>query len=142
MIYFSEIEKDEYLVDSEESVLTLLGYYISCQLFIEVLKGVRYLHKQKPPIIHRDLKPANYLIKRMSNKRFIKIGDFGLAKLIDLIGQPYIEDVGDAWFMAPEVADSKEYETKANVYSLGMIAQKLFSISTFDDRYFRNCTKF
>jgi serine/threonine protein kinase len=79
MIYFSEIEKDEYLVDSEESVLTLLGYYISCQLFIEVLKGVRYLHKQKPPIIHRDIKPLNILITNGINGRFVKLADFGLV---------------------------------------------------------------
>jgi serine/threonine protein kinase len=56
----------------EDNTLTLLGYYITCQIFIEVLEGVRYLNKQNPRIIYRDLKPNNILISKISEKRFIK----------------------------------------------------------------------
>jgi serine/threonine protein kinase len=56
--------------------MTPLGYYISSELFIEILESVDYLHKQK--VIHRDLKPTNVLI---TNGRFVKIADFGLATI-------------------------------------------------------------
>lgn len=44
----------------------------------EILKGLQYLHNQKPaPIIHRDIKCDNIFIN--SNKGEIRIGDLGLA---------------------------------------------------------------
>lgn len=44
----------------------------------EILKGIEYLHSQKPfAIIHRDIKCDNIFIN--SNKGEIRIGDLGLA---------------------------------------------------------------
>ncbi len=70
----NQIKDNTNLLNSsgEGNTLTLLGYYITSQLFIEVLEGVRYLHKQNPRIIYRDLKPNNILISKISEKRFIK----------------------------------------------------------------------
>ena len=58
-----------------------LNYYISCELFRELLECVKYLHELNPQIIHRDLKPKNILIKYMNttNGRYLKLCDFGLA---------------------------------------------------------------
>ncbi len=134
----------------EDNTLTLLGYYITSQLFVEVLEGVRYLHKQNPRIIHRDLKLNNILIKKISEKRFIKIADFGLATLHDLIrksqikeveqsryedvGHSHTRNIGNPKFMAPKVANFEKYSTKANIFSLGMILQQLFDFHSYDDR--------
>jgi hypothetical protein len=51
--------------------LTTVGYYIASQIFIQILEGVNYLHKQDPPLIHRDLKPANILLKKCDRKGFV-----------------------------------------------------------------------
>ncbi|CAG2170744.1 unnamed protein product [Oppiella nova] len=37
-------------------------YFISCEIFRELLQCVQYLHELSPQIIHRDLKPENILI--------------------------------------------------------------------------------
>ena len=100
-----------------------IQYHISCNIFIEIIEAVYYLHNQTPPIMHRDLKPANILFdeKGENNGVFFKLADFGLAKLYDrdtnTAGQ------GTHRYMAPEVWDGR-YGPKADVYSLGIIGQK------------------
>ncbi len=56
--------------------MTPIKYYVSSQLFIEVLECVNYLHKQNPPIIHCSLKALNVLITFNTYGRVIKLADF------------------------------------------------------------------
>jgi alpha-tubulin suppressor-like RCC1 family protein len=112
-------------------IMSPIGYYISSELFIETLESVDYLHKQKPQIIHRDLKPTNILIAFKTDGRFVKLADFGLAKLQESEDQSNTRDVGTHKYMAPEVLTSRKYNTKADIYSLGVIIPELFNIKEF-----------
>jgi hypothetical protein len=47
----------------ENNTFTLLGFYITSYIFVEILKGINHLHKQKPQIFHCDLHSKNILIK-------------------------------------------------------------------------------
>ncbi len=105
-----------------------IGYLIVCELFTEILECVEYLHSQNPPIIHRDLKPSNILISSGSNGRFIKLSDFGLSTIHQFDDQSHTQGTGTSKYMAPEVLQSKRYDTKADIYSLGVIIQQLFHI--------------
>jgi serine/threonine protein kinase len=107
-------------------ILTPLGYYIASELFIEILESVEYLHKQN--VIHRDLKPSNILITNGVNGRFVKIADFGFAALHEFEDQSHTKYVGTVGYVAPEVQQSKHYDTKADIYSLGIIVQQIFNI--------------
>jgi hypothetical protein len=107
------------------NLLTLLGYCITSELLIEILKVVDYLHKQN--ITHRNLKPDNILITNENNGRFVKIADFGLAKVHDKI-KLNIKNIGDVRYMAPEVLRNQKYDLKADIFSLGIIIQELFRI--------------
>jgi serine/threonine protein kinase len=51
-----------------------LCYYIYCELIIEIIECVHFLHERN--VIHRGLKPANILITDGINGRFVKLGDF------------------------------------------------------------------
>jgi serine/threonine protein kinase len=102
------------------------GYYVSSELFIEILEGVDYLHKQK--VIHRDLKPNNVLITDGMSGRFVKIADFGLATIHEFDGQSHTKYKGTIRYAAPEVMSSRKYDTKADIYSLGVILQEVFKI--------------
>jgi serine/threonine protein kinase len=119
--------------------LTPLGYYIACEIFIEILEGVEYLHENNT--IHRDLKPDNILLIISENKKFVKIADFGLLALhkyaIEVKNQNKVHkyakyshttEVGDWNYAAPEVLDGRIYDTRADLYSLGVILQELFCI--------------
>jgi alpha-tubulin suppressor-like RCC1 family protein len=115
---------DDFILEINK-LLTPLGYYLMSEILIEILKGVHYLHKQN--IIHRDLKPDNILLTNGVNNRFVKIADFGLAKVHDK-KELNTRDRGDVRYMAPEVVFSQKYNTRADIYSLGIIIQKIFLI--------------
>jgi serine/threonine protein kinase len=100
-------------------------YYISSELLNEILESVFFLHEQK--IIHRDLKPANILITNGTNGRFIKIADFGLAIIHEMPDQSHTQGLGTHKYMAPEVLRTQKYDTKADIYSLGVILFELFN---------------
>ncbi|CAG2176018.1 unnamed protein product [Oppiella nova] len=79
-------------------------YFISCEIFREILECVQYLHELNPQIIHRDLKPHNILIDRNGrNGRFVKLCGFGLATVHDK--SKHTADVGTIGFIAPEVVE-------------------------------------
>jgi len=106
------------------SFLSFLGFYITSKIFIQILEGIDFLHKKG--IIHRDLKPDNILLKNENNGRFVKISDLGLAKVLQ--NEYNTKDVGNTKYMAPEVMTRKNYDMKADIYSLGLIMKHMFNI--------------
>jgi tRNA A-37 threonylcarbamoyl transferase component Bud32 len=126
----NELTNDSILKSTES--LTTIGYYIASQIFIEILEGVNYLHKQNLPLIHRDLKPANILLKKSGAKCLcVKIADFGLMAIHDFPEKSHTPDIMTK-YMAPEVIKSRKYNTKADVYSLGIIFQNLFALELIE----------
>ncbi|XP_054161083.1 uncharacterized protein LOC128959171 [Oppia nitens] len=124
-----------------------MEYYITCELLLEVLECVRYIHELNPPVIHRDLKPDNILIANdIRNGRFIKLCDLGLITIHDSLSQSHTSRVGTPNFIAPEVIGGRKYNTKADVYSIGATIEKLFEfdINESHDKYISSewCDKY
>ncbi len=126
-----EYKNDSILKTAE--ALTTIGYYIASRIFIQILQGVNYLHTQRlhiEPIIHRDLNPMNILLKKHSRKGFcVKIADFGLIDIHHSPGQSHTNDKGKVKFIAPEVSSGRKYDTKADIYSLGVTFKELFALN-------------
>ncbi|CAG2109199.1 unnamed protein product [Medioppia subpectinata] len=114
--------------------MNVFEYFISCEIFKEILECVQYLHECKPPVIHRDLKPDNILIDpNIRSNRIVKLCDFGLATNHDINSHTVSEyghtfGVGTLKYMAPEVHLGKQYNHKADIYSIYVIGEELFSI--------------
>jgi serine/threonine protein kinase len=79
-------------------------------------------------IIHRDLKPENiFFVNRGGSRDFVKVLDFGLAKLTQneekLTHKTRTGSVmGTPYYMAPEQCEGKaEIDHRADVYSLGVL---------------------
>ncbi len=66
-------------------------------------------------IIHRDIKPANIFVDADGN---YKMGDFGIARVVE--GSAASTIAGTFGFMAPEVLLGMPYDTRADIYSLGL----------------------
>ncbi len=94
--------------------------------------GLAASHKKG--IIHRDLKPENiYLIARGSDKNFVKILDFGIAKLTGGDGATSSKTrtglvIGTPTYMSPEQCDGRGLiDSRADIYSLGVVMFELLT---------------
>ena len=94
---------------------TLTNVNIICAIY-QIVEGMKYLHFQK--VIHRDLKPSNILIAEDGT---VKIGDFGISKLMTVEEQSMTGGVGTQNYMAPEVMNKEKYDEKVDVYSFGVL---------------------
>jgi serine/threonine protein kinase len=56
--------------------------------FSQACLGIEHLHTHHH-VLHRDIKPNNLFL--MESSRFLKIGDFGLAKALEGPDQVYSE---------------------------------------------------
>jgi non-specific serine/threonine protein kinase/NIMA (never in mitosis gene a)-related kinase len=78
----------------------------------QIALAIYYLHNQK--ILHRDLKTQNLFLKkddRIKDDR-IKLGDFGIAKVLDSTQDLARTCIGTPYYMAPEIFKYKPYSYK------------------------------
>jgi serine/threonine protein kinase len=108
--------------------LTPLGYYIASEIFLEILRGVNSLHNRKPQIIHRKLNPQSLRLTNKVNEELVRITDYSEATSHEFDGQSHTQNRGLFVYAAPEVLDSRKYDTRADIYSLGIIQGKLFNV--------------
>ncbi|CAG2111705.1 unnamed protein product, partial [Medioppia subpectinata] len=117
----------------EDHMNSVFEYFISCEIFKELLECVQYLHSCDPPVIHRDLKPDNILItNKFRSNRCVKLCDFGLATEHD----PQLHTasryehsfVGTFRYIAPEVYTRRKYNYKSDIFSLSLIGEEIFSL--------------
>ncbi|CAG2173542.1 unnamed protein product, partial [Oppiella nova] len=72
-------------------------YFISCEIFRQILESVQYLHELNPQIIHSDLKPDNILIDGKGRNVHQKNNNMSTC-------DKYTTGVGTPKYQAPEIA--------------------------------------
>lgn len=87
---------------------------------LQLILAIGYLHKFK--IIHRDIKPANIMIDDANN---IKLGDFGVTKLMKAYMMYGQTQVGTPYYMGPELLRCERYDEKVDIWSLGCVLYEL-----------------
>ncbi|KAJ7145859.1 kinase-like domain-containing protein [Mycena epipterygia] len=122
-----------YLVEKDE--LWLVVEYMECgalssiianntmeedqisNICLQTCKGLGYLHSQN--IIHRHLKSDNILLNALG---YAKIRGFEFSVKLTGKNPKCTEMVGSPYWMAPEMIKQKQYDTKVDIWSLGIMA--------------------
>jgi len=95
------------------------------KIFSQVAEGLAHAHHQG--IVHRDLKPSNIiLVEQEGDSEFVKVVDFGLAKLMPWSGKEsqHLTKTGEVFgspiYMSPEQCMGRELRPTSDIYSLGI----------------------
>jgi serine/threonine-protein kinase len=96
----------------------------------QIAAGLAAAHARN--IVHRDLKPENVvLVEKEGDRDFVKILDFGVAKLEPESGKSPLTKVGVVLgtfdYMAPEQALGQAVDHRADLYALGAVAYEMLS---------------
>lgn len=100
----------------------------TCRIVLQCCRALGAAHDKR--IVHRDIKPENlFLTPRHGNPEFVKIVDFGIAKMgdIETEGQPGRKLTktgmifGTPEYMSPEQAAGKPLDHRVDIYALGII---------------------
>ena len=96
------------------------------KILLQICDALHDAHAQG--YVHRDLRPRNvFLALRRGEREFVKLLDFGLAKLIHpehettrqtQLGMTY----GDPRYMSPEQARGEPIDRRSDLYSVGVLA--------------------
>jgi serine/threonine-protein kinase len=96
----------------------------------QVARALSAAHAQG--IIHRDVKPDNiFIVRKGSDHSYVKLLDFGVAKLLDAEHEANRTLVGTAMgtpnYMSPEQTRGERVDPRSDVYSLGVVLYNLLA---------------
>ncbi|XP_038422127.1 serine/threonine-protein kinase Nek4 isoform X10 [Canis lupus familiaris] len=85
--------------------------------------GRQYLHEKH--ILHRDLKTQNVFLTRTN---IIKVGDLGIARVLENNGDMANTLIGTPYYMSPELFSNKPYNYKSDVWALGCCVYEMATL--------------
>jgi serine/threonine protein kinase len=80
----------------------------------QLCSGLAYAHGKK--VVHRDIKPANIFVSR---DKVVKLGDFGIARVLREIEIRQTDVRGTPLYMAPEQINGTNINHRADLYAVG-----------------------
>ncbi len=86
--------------------------------------AVEYAHSRG--LIHRDIKPANIFCTITNSSIQVKVGDFGVSKILSSRNQLAETVSGTLLYQAPEVLTTK-YDSSVDVYSVGVVFMQVLA---------------
>ncbi|XP_022898729.1 serine/threonine-protein kinase EDR1-like isoform X2 [Olea europaea var. sylvestris] len=100
-----------------------LSWQRRLKMLCDICRGLMCLHRMK--IVHRDLKSANCLV----NKHWtVKIGDFGLSRVLTTTPMTDSSSAGTPEWMAPELIRNEPFTEKCDIFGLGVIMWELCTL--------------
>eukprot|EP00930_Biecheleria_cincta_P059418 TRINITY_DN4515_c0_g2_i1.p1 TRINITY_DN4515_c0_g2~~TRINITY_DN4515_c0_g2_i1.p1 ORF type:complete len:980 (-),score=201.19 TRINITY_DN4515_c0_g2_i1:90-3029(-) len=85
--------------------------------FVQLCLALQYIHSEK--VLHRDLKTSNIFLTEDGSS--IKLGDFGISRVLEGTTEAAVTIVGTPYYMSPEVCRSEPYNWKSDIWALGCV---------------------
>ena len=89
-----------------------------CTMFFMANIAIALDAAHKKNIIHRDLKPENLVF---GHDGYVNLTDFGISEISDPDESNHNIVSGTPGYMAPEVMQNRQHDTKADYFALGVI---------------------
>lgn len=91
--------------------------------FIQIALALKHVHDRK--VLHRDIKTQNVFLMKNGT---VKVGDFGIAKVLKNTKEIARTMVGTPYYLSPEIIENKPYSFKSDVWSLGVLLYELCAL--------------
>lgn len=89
----------------------------------QALLALKYIHDKH--VLHRDLKSGNFFLSKAGN---LKMGDFGIAKVLSSTQAIARTAIGTPYYLSPEVCQEKPYAWPADIWAMGVILYELCAL--------------
>lgn len=90
----------------------------------QLCSALSYIHSRN--ILHRDLKSRNIFLDASNNA---KLGDFGIAKVLEHTGDFAKTMVGSPFYLSPEICNGVPYDEKTDIWSLGCVFYEMCTLN-------------
>ena len=101
---------------------------LALELATQIAQALEVAHRAG--VVHRDLKPDNVIVLDRAGQPFVKLVDFGIAKVVEAGDRKLTTHgliMGTPQYMAPEQAAGLPIDARADVYALGLILFELLT---------------
>ncbi|XP_045143011.1 serine/threonine-protein kinase Nek5 [Echinops telfairi] len=92
--------------------------------FVQISLGLKHIHDRK--ILHRDVKAQNIFLSK--NGTVAKLGDFGIARVLNTSTELARTWVGTPYYLSPEICQKQPYNNKTDIWSLGCVLYELCTL--------------
>ncbi|XP_073701281.1 serine/threonine-protein kinase Nek5-like [Garra rufa] len=92
--------------------------------FVQICLGLKHIHDRK--ILHRDIKAQNIFLTQGGLK--VKLGDFGIARMLNSTMELARTCVGTPYYLSPEICENRPYNNKTDIWSLGCVLYELCTL--------------
>jgi NIMA (never in mitosis gene a)-related kinase len=75
--------------------------------------------------LHRDIKTSNIYLTGCNT---VKLGDFGISKVLEATCDAALTVVGTPYYMSPEICENKAYTYASDIWSLGCLVYELCTL--------------
>mmetsp|Transcript_49388 Transcript_49388/g.89391 ORF Transcript_49388/g.89391 Transcript_49388/m.89391 type:complete len:1256 (+) Transcript_49388:108-3875(+) len=93
--------------------------------FVQLTLALNYIHQRH--VLHRDLKSSNIFMTTSEDKSGldVKIGDFGISRVLEGTVDVAATVVGTPYYMSPEVCKAEPYGYKSDIWALGCVLYEM-----------------
>lgn len=97
------------------------------KIFMQIILALKECHNHKTlgKILHRDIKPGNVFFDSNNN---VKLGDFGLSRILSAESQYAQTNVGTPYYMSPEQINEHSYDEKTDIWSTGCVLYEMVAL--------------